>query len=115
MAGFPRWMGYVLSCVSRDRLLPTLCVVTETAEAVPPISPKALSDALAALGAYAEPPTDAQLAAAERAEGRAGSPAGQRPVRLGASARDDRRGRRGAGRGGRRVPRRCMAGGRRDQ
>ena len=29
-----------------------------------------LSDALAALGAYAEPPTDAQLAAAELAEGR---------------------------------------------
>jgi len=46
--------------------------VTEPAEAVPPISPKALSDALAALGAYAEPPTDAPLAAAERAEGRAG-------------------------------------------
>ena len=62
----------MLSCVSRDRLLPTLCVVTEPAEAVPPISPKALSNALAALGAYAEPPTDAQLAAAERAEGRAG-------------------------------------------
>ena len=72
MLGFPRWMGYVLFCVFRDRLLPTLCVVTETAEAVPPISAKALSDALAALGAYAEPPTDAQLAAAERAEGRAG-------------------------------------------
>src|SRR5260370_21519668 len=72
MLDFPRWMGYVLSCVFRDRLLPTLCVVTETAEAVPPISAKALSDALAALGAYAEPPTDAQLAAAERAEGRAG-------------------------------------------
>lgn len=34
------------------------------------ISPKALSDALAALGAYAAPPTDAQLAAAELAEGR---------------------------------------------
>jgi len=46
--------------------------VTETAEAVPPISAKALSYALAALGAYAEPPTEAQLAAAERAEGRAG-------------------------------------------
>ena len=46
--------------------------MTETAEAVPPISPKALSDALAALGAYAEPPTGAQLAAAELAEGRAG-------------------------------------------
>jgi hypothetical protein len=65
-------MGYVLACLSRDRLLPTLCVVTEPAEAVPPISAKALSDALAALGAYAEPPTDAQLTAAERAEGRAG-------------------------------------------
>lgn len=34
------------------------------------ISPKSLSDALAALGAYAEPPTDGQLAAAERTEGR---------------------------------------------
>jgi hypothetical protein len=34
------------------------------------ISPKAVSDALAALGAYAEVPTDAQLAAAELAEGR---------------------------------------------
>jgi len=72
MLDFPRWVGYALSCVSRDRLLPTLCVVTEPADAVPPISAKALSDALAALGAYAEPPTDAQLAAAERAEGRAG-------------------------------------------
>ena len=57
--------------IARYRPL-TLCVVTETAEAVPPISPKALSDALAALGAYAEPPTGAQLAAAELAEGRAG-------------------------------------------
>jgi len=58
------------------------------------------------LGAYAEPPTDAQLAAAELAEGRgwAGSPAGQRPVRLGAGARDDRWGRRGAGWRGWRVP-----------
>ncbi len=46
--------------------------MTETAEAAPPISPKALSNALAALGAYAEPPDDAQLAAAEMAEGRAG-------------------------------------------
>jgi len=49
-----------------------LSVVTETAEGVPPIAPKALSDALSALGAYAEPPDDAQLAAAEQAEGRAG-------------------------------------------
>ena len=38
---------------------------------LPSISPKALSDALTALGAYAEPPSDAQLAAAELAEGRA--------------------------------------------
>ena len=57
--------------IARYRPL-TLCVVTETAAAVPPISPKALSDALAALGAYAEPPTGAQLAAAELAGGRAG-------------------------------------------
>lgn len=34
------------------------------------ISPKALSDALAALGTYAEPPTDEQLSAAEDAVGR---------------------------------------------
>lgn len=34
-------------------------------------SPRELSDALSALGAYAEPPTDTQLAAAELAEGRA--------------------------------------------
>lgn len=47
-----------------------MCAVTETAGAAPTISPKSLSDALAALGTYAEPPTDAQLAAAERAEGR---------------------------------------------
>lgn len=33
------------------------------------ISPKALSDALAALGTYAQAPTDAQLAAAEAREG----------------------------------------------
>src|SRR5260370_23969304 len=66
MLDFPRWVGYVLSWASRDRLLPTLCVVTETAEAVPQISAKARSDAVAALGAYAEPPTDAQLAAARR-------------------------------------------------
>jgi hypothetical protein len=48
--------------------------VTETAgaAALPLISPRALSDALAALGAYAEPPTGEQLAAAEQAEGRAG-------------------------------------------
>jgi len=49
------------------RLLPTVGVVTETP---PTISPKAVSDALAALGVYAEPPTDAQLVATERAEGR---------------------------------------------
>src|SRR4051794_26637246 len=36
------------------------------------ISPKAVSDALAALGIFAEAPTDAQLAAAELAEGRVG-------------------------------------------
>jgi hypothetical protein len=49
-----------------------VCVVTETdtAQGPPAISPKALSEALAALGAYAEPPTDAQLAAAELAEGK---------------------------------------------
>ena len=46
--------------------------VTEAAEAVPRISAKALSGALAALGAYAEPPTGAQLTAAELAEGGAG-------------------------------------------
>ena len=50
--------------------LPTVGAVTETAQAPPLISPKAVSDALAALGAYAEPPTGAQLAAAELAEGR---------------------------------------------
>jgi hypothetical protein len=46
--------------------------VTENARGqdISSISPKALSDALAALGAYAEPPTEAQLAA-EMAEGRA--------------------------------------------
>lgn len=44
--------------------------MTDTPSAPPSISPKALSGALAALGAYAEPPTDAQLAAAELAEGR---------------------------------------------
>ena len=49
----------------------TVCGVTETSEGIPSISVKALSDALAALGAYAEPPSDAQLAAAELAEGRA--------------------------------------------
>lgn len=45
--------------------------VTETPPGPPVISPRALSDALAALGAYAEAPTAAQLAAAELAEGRA--------------------------------------------
>jgi hypothetical protein len=55
-----------------DRALPTVSAVTETPQAPPSISPKALSDALAALGAYAEAPTDAQLAAAEIAEGKAG-------------------------------------------
>jgi 3-dehydroquinate dehydratase len=49
--------------------MPTVGAVTE---APPLISPKALSDALAALGAYAEPPTAAQLAAAEFAQGRTG-------------------------------------------
>jgi hypothetical protein len=53
---------------SDDHLLPTVGAVTETP---PLISPKAISDALTALGTYAEPPTDAQLAAAELAEGRA--------------------------------------------
>lgn len=43
---------------------------TDTTQGPPAISPKTLSEALAALGAYAEPPTDAQLAAAELAEGR---------------------------------------------
>lgn len=47
-----------------------MILVTETPQAPPVISPKSLSDALAALGAYAEPPTEAQLAAAELAEGR---------------------------------------------
>ena len=46
--------------------------MTDTSQAPQDISPKALSDALAALGAYAQPPTDAQLAAAELREGRAG-------------------------------------------
>ena len=45
-------------------------MVTAIPADVPVISPKALSDALAALGAYAEPPTDEQMAAAELAEGR---------------------------------------------
>lgn len=52
--------------------MPTVGAVTGTGQAPPLISPKALSDALAALGAYAEPPTDAQLAAAELAEGQTG-------------------------------------------
>lgn len=43
--------------------------MTESPDAAEPIPPKALSDALAALGAYATPPTDAALAAAELAEG----------------------------------------------
>jgi glyoxylase-like metal-dependent hydrolase (beta-lactamase superfamily II) len=47
--------------------------------------------------------------------GWAGSPAGQRPVRLGPGARDDHRGRRAGGRGRRRVPGRGVAGGRRDR
>jgi hypothetical protein len=46
--------------------------MTETPTPPPVISPKALSDALAALGAYSEPPSAAQLAAAELAQGRAG-------------------------------------------
>lgn len=50
--------------------MPTVGAVTETAP--PLISPKAVSDALAALGAYATPPTAAQLAAAELVEGRTG-------------------------------------------
>lgn len=47
-------------------------MTTTPPDGMPVISPKALSDALVALGAYAEVPTDAQLAAAELAEGRAG-------------------------------------------
>jgi hypothetical protein len=63
-----RWLYPALG-ESGDRLMPTVGAVTE---APPLISPKALSDALAALGAYAEPPTAAQLAAAEFAQGRTG-------------------------------------------
>jgi hypothetical protein len=50
-------------------VLPTVSAVTDTPQAPPLICPKALSDALAALGAYAQPPTEGQLAAPELAEG----------------------------------------------
>ena len=65
---------FVLCCPvkSGGGVVPTVGAVTDTAQAPPLISPKALSDALAALGAYAQPPTAAQLAAAEFAEGRTG-------------------------------------------
>jgi hypothetical protein len=42
-----------------------------TADGPAAISPKSLSDALAVLGVYDQPPTDAQLAAAEADKGRA--------------------------------------------
>jgi hypothetical protein len=53
-------------------VLPTVGAVTDTPQAPPLISPKALSDALAALGVYAQVPAEGQLAAAELAEGRTG-------------------------------------------
>ena len=62
----------MLPCEIGGGVVPTVGAVTDTAQAPPLISPKALSDALAALGAYAQPPTAAQLAAAEFAEGRTG-------------------------------------------
>lgn len=49
-----------------------MCAVSDTPPAPPVVSPKALSDALAALGAYTEAPSAAQLAAAELANGREG-------------------------------------------
>ena len=91
--------------------------MTETAEAVPPISPKALSGALAALGAYAEPPTGAQLAAAELAGGRAGLAARLASALYGAAlahvmTAEAAAEQAGAGGG---VPGRGVAGGRRDR
>lgn len=66
--------------------------VTDLPNDYPVISPLALSDALLALGAYTDPPTDLDLAAAERDEGRPALTArlANRPVRSRPHPRHDR-------------------------